>query len=109
MSIAIDLTESARDQALLDRPVIVTRPKTKRPAADDGETAIVHSQGSSATQSPNEKLTLALQRAGTFITLAACVAALAFSAWILFDLASSATDQILMLSPNQILQGMAGP
>ncbi len=108
MSIAIEVTETARDQTLLDRPVIVTRPKTEKPVADDVETAIVHSPGASSTQSPDETLILGLQVAGTFITVAACVAGFAFSAWMIIDLASSAMDQILTLSPHQILQGMAG-
>ena len=108
MSIAIELTETARDQTMLDRPVIVTRLKTKKPAADDVQTTIVHSHGASSTQSADETLTLGLQLAGTFIAGAACVAGFAFSAWLLYHLAYSAMDQILMLSPHQILQGIAG-
>jgi hypothetical protein len=106
MSIAIELTETARDHSPLYRPVIVTRPKTKSIVQQKNEVA--RSQASLGSDSARETRMLALQLSGTFILVAACVAGFAFSVWLLYQLAYSAMDQIHMLSPHQILQGMAG-
>lgn len=106
MSIAIDLTEPARDRRRLDPHGIVARPKTRKPAKDENEAA--HSHESPATRTASETQMLSVQLACTLIMLAACTATLAFTASMIFDMAGSAIDKLLLLSPNQILQGMVG-
>lgn len=106
MSIAIEFTETFSEQKVLGHPVIVDRPKVK--TLDKERSKVARPHASSASDSASETKMFALQLVGTFITLAACSAAVAISAWILLDSARSAMDQLLVLSPNQILQGMAG-
>jgi hypothetical protein len=108
MSIAIDLIETTRGQSLLDRPLTDTRPKRKRPSAAEVKRPVVRSAQPSATQSSSELAPLALQLVCTFTMTAVCVVAFAYSAWMLLDVADSALDHLFRLSPNQLLQGLAG-
>jgi len=108
MNATIDLTEPARDRALLADPVVVTRPKTTKVGAGEDAPAIDPSHESSATRSSNNTKMLALQLAGTFMMVIACTATFAITAWLLFDMAGSAANQLFMLSPDQMLQGMVG-
>jgi hypothetical protein len=106
MSIAIDLAKPARDRAVCDPPVLVTRPKTKKLA--NAESQVARSHEEPAARSTHETQMLAVQLACTLTLLALCTVTFALAAWMLFDLAGSAMDQIRMLTPKQIIQGMAG-
>ena len=106
MSIAIDLIEPASDVSHFAHPVTVTRPKSKRFVA--AENANNRSNESSATGSASETQMPALQLVGTIVVLIACIVVFASCAWLLISWAGSAMDQLSRLSPNQIMQVLAG-
>jgi hypothetical protein len=106
MSIAIDLTDLTGDPSLLEHPVTVTRPKTATFVDDENATAGSHR--SMVCSSASEKQMLALQMVGTFVMLTACLSTFAGCIWLLFEFGSSVMEQLSLLNPSQILQGMAG-
>jgi len=108
MSIAIDFTESARDQALLGRPVPVVRQRSTLPAAAEEAKTNVCSLDSPKSRQWNQTLTLALQPVCTLIMVAAWIATLILITWLFLDFARSAMDQLFSLSTYQILHAMAG-
>jgi hypothetical protein len=106
MSIAIDLTESAPLRGSLDHRAIVTRTEVKKVGKDQNEVAQSHD--ASTAHIANEKQLLAVRLASTLTLLILFTASFALTAWMFVDLAGSAMDQILVLSPHQIIQSMSG-